>query len=361
RAHAAAAHARRASRGEEGVGHLPPARGGLRGRRHHGARLRRASLRGRRLRLRKRGAAVLRGEVLLPRADRGRPVWSGRRRPGVPVRRDLGPVARGGRRRVRVDDRRILTLRTIGRAEARVPLTVPETAEAEVPELEGAQALAGASEPARRLRALIEPGRLVPRIQFETERRVRRTRPRWWRRARYELVYDVVTVRSHQLARTFQELKIRQLAAGRPTLEQVSGALRERYGLRPLLVGKADRAQKLLRDLEGEGLARAAQGSREVAVVVLEEGRVALLADESQLTVPVRGGSGEDACRDVLRTHFGSADGQVRFLGTAASSGTRPVLEVWLARRVSGARDADASGRLQWLPFHELLAGAGAP
>ena len=230
--------------------------------------------------------------------------------------------------RVRVDDRRILTLRTIGRAEARVPLTVPETAEAEVPELEGAQALAGASEPARRLRALIEPGRLVPRIQFETERRVRRTRPRWWRRARYELVYDVVTVRSHQLARTFQELKIRQLAAGRPTLEQVSGALRERYGLRPLLVGKADRAQKLLRDLEGEGLARAAQGSREVAVVVLEEGRVALLADESQLTVPVRGGSGEDACRDVLRTHFGSADGQVRFLGTAASSGTRPVLEV---------------------------------
>src|SRR2546427_3910620 len=73
--------------------------------------------------------------------------------------------------RVRVDDRRILTLRTIGRAEARVPLTVPETAEAEVPELEGAQALAGASEPARRLRALIEPGRLVPRIQFETDRR----------------------------------------------------------------------------------------------------------------------------------------------------------------------------------------------
>src|SRR2546422_6528758 len=79
--------------------------------------------------------------------------------------------------RVRVDDRRILTLRTIGRAEARVPLTVPETAEAEVPELEGAQALAGASEPARRLRALIEPGRLVPRIQFETERRAPRPPP----------------------------------------------------------------------------------------------------------------------------------------------------------------------------------------
>src|SRR2546422_6381483 len=88
--------------------------------------------------------------------------------------------------RVRVDDRRILTLRTIGRAEARVPLTVPETAQAEVPELEGAQALAGASEPARRLRALIEPGRLVPRIQFETERRGRPPPPRGGGRGRGE-------------------------------------------------------------------------------------------------------------------------------------------------------------------------------
>src|SRR3989449_11397666 len=85
--------------------------------------------------------------------------------------------------RVRGDDRRVLTRRPIGRPEAGVPVIVPQTAEAEVPELEGEEALAGASEPARRLRALIEPGRLVPRIQFETERRVRRTRPRWWRRA----------------------------------------------------------------------------------------------------------------------------------------------------------------------------------
>src|SRR5205823_2608531 len=47
--------------------------------------------------------------------------------------------------------------------------------------------------------------------------------------------------------------------------------------------------------------------------------------------------------------------------GTAPAGATRPVLEVWLARRVSGARDADRNGRLQWLPLGELLASAGSP
>jgi len=263
--------------------------------------------------------------------------------------------------RVRVDDRRVLTVRTTGRWEGSVPLVVPQMFEADVPELQGEQALAGTSDPARRLRALIDPGLLVPRIQFETERRLRQTRRGWFARARYEVFYDVVTVRSHRLARTFQELKLRPLAVGRPRLEQLAAAFQERYSLRPLLVGKVDRAEKLLRDLESTALANAARGGGEVAVIVLEEGCVALLMDEGSLTLLVRGGSGEDTCREVLRAHFGSADGQVRFLGTAAGSGTRPVLEVWLARRGAAAHEPRGGGRLHWMPFRELLAGAGAP
>jgi len=64
--------------------------------------------------------------------------------------------------RIRVDDRRILTLRTIGRWEGGVPLVLPQTFEADVPELEGAQALVGTSDPARRLRSLIDPALLLP-------------------------------------------------------------------------------------------------------------------------------------------------------------------------------------------------------
>src|SRR3989441_5312118 len=177
----------------------------------------------------------------------------------------------------------------------------------------------------------------------------------------FRSAYDVVTVRSHGLARTFQELKLRQLAPGRPGLDVLAAAFQERYALRPLLVGKVDRAEKLLREIDGDLLASAARGGREVAVIVVEAGCVAVLMDERSLTLPVRGGSGEEACRDVLRVHFGSADAQVRVLGTAPGSSTRPVLEVWLARRVAAARDAGEGARLHWLPLGELLAGAGAP
>ena len=41
--------------------------------------------------------------------------------------------------RIQVDDRRILTLRTVGRWEGGVPLVLPQTFEADVAELEGAQ------------------------------------------------------------------------------------------------------------------------------------------------------------------------------------------------------------------------------
>lgn len=263
--------------------------------------------------------------------------------------------------RIRVDDRRVLTLRTGARWEDGATLAVPQQFEADVPDLEGEQALAGTSDPARRLRALIEPGQLLPRIQFETERRTRRSLPAWLSRARHQIQYDVVTVRSHHLAQKFQELKIRQVARGRPPLDRLAQAFQERYGLRPLLVGKQERAEKILRELEAEGLADVTRGGREVAVIAVQAGAVAMLVKSDSLALPLRRGSGEDGCRDVLRTTFGSGDGQVRFLGTAPAGLTRPLLEVWEARRASGAIVSGTEGHLHWLPVQEVLASAGSP
>src|SRR2546425_1169312 len=65
------------------------------------------------------------------------------------------------------DDRRTLVLEGLrpGPPEA-----------AEVAELDAAAIFAGSSGPARRLRALVHPARLVPSVELETERRVRLVR-----------------------------------------------------------------------------------------------------------------------------------------------------------------------------------------
>jgi polyphosphate kinase len=261
--------------------------------------------------------------------------------------------------RVRLDDRRLLTVRSLGRTEDAAMIVVPQTFEAEVAELTGVEAVAGGSEPARRLRALIEPSRIVPRLEFETERRIRRTRPGWIVRAQFELLYDVVTVRSQHLSQTLQEVTLRRLRAGRPDFNAVVEALRSAYGLRPLLVGKLERAEKLAQQLEADTVARATQGQREIALIALEESTIALRVDRGTLSLPAASGSGEDGCRHLLRASFGSGDGQLRFLGLAPTLGDAPPLEVWLARRVS--RTGATTGGCRWLPLDDVLARVGSP
>ena len=261
--------------------------------------------------------------------------------------------------RVQLDDRRLLTVRSLGRTEDAAIIVVPQTYEAEVEELTGEQAVAGGSEPARRLRALIDPSLLLPRLEFETERRLRHTQPGWFARARYELIYDVVTVRRQHLSQTLQEVTLRRVRAGRPAFDAVVEALRSTYGLRPLLVGKFERAEKLAQQLEAENVARASQGQREIALIALEEDTIALRVDRGTLWLPTATGSGEDGCRHLLRASFGSGDGQLRFLGLAPTAGDSPPLEVWLARRVSG--HGAESGGCRWLPLAEVLARVGSP
>ena len=63
--------------------------------------------------------------------------------------------------RIRFDDRRLLTVSATGRADGGVPLIRPQRFEAEVVELQGEQALAGTSDPARRLRRTQHRGHRV--------------------------------------------------------------------------------------------------------------------------------------------------------------------------------------------------------
>src|SRR5204863_296621 len=121
-----------------------------------------------------------------------------------------------------------------------------------------------------------------------------------------------------------------------------------------------ERAEKLYEALLSEALARSVQENREVAVMALEQGQIALRHTGGTLALPVASGSGEEGCRFVLRAEFGSADGQVRLLGTVAAAPGRPLLEVWLVRRLGGGLAVPAGMQIQWVPLTEVVVRVAA-
>ncbi|HEV8267568.1 MAG TPA: CYTH domain-containing protein, partial [Thermoanaerobaculia bacterium] len=252
------------------------------------------------------------------------------------------------RLRLRADDRRFLTLfLNLASADG-------ERLDAEVAELDPRRALDGATEPARRLRGLVDHAHLRPSLEIETERVVRGARGALLFGGRYEFMYETNTVRSGALARSFRELRVRRLRAGSPALADIERSL----GLRTLSVGKRERAEQLLTGLESEALVRAIGSARLVAVLALDGRKVALLSEGGTLALPSAEGSGEDACRHLLREKLGSGVADLRLLGVAPAAGRTPAIEVWTAERLR--REAGAQG-LEWLPFEEALARAGSP
>src|SRR5881628_1221362 len=234
------------------------------------------------------------------------------------------------------DDRRTLVLEGLrpGPPEA-----------AEVAELDAAAIFAGSSGPARQLRALVDPARLVPSIELEIERRVRLVRWALVPCPELELALDVVTVRSTEAAPVFRELALRRRPWGTIGVAHLGAALAERHGLRPVVGDRRARASCSLRSRRKS--LPAVQGQREVAIVAVADGRMAFRRKGDGLQLLVVEGGGEEACRRALRQLLGTAEGQVRLLGTVPATERRPVLEVWVARRLR--RDLTAASRpLQW-------------
>ena len=274
-----------------------------------------------------------------------------------------GALSRRGmtcRLRLGADDRRLLTVT--------VPLDATAGGEgrrgrfdSEVAEVEVAAALAGGSEAARRLRGLVNPGELQVLAELETERSLCDALRRWPRRARFTLAYDLVTVRHGGIARGFQELKLRRVRAGAPGLDRLAAALAEAHGIRPILESKLARTQRLLAALESEALARSLGTGRAVTLIAVDQGRVALRREGGALRLPTSGGAGEAACRHLLRETFGSAVGDLAFLGMAPGHGGLRLQEVWLARRLRRDAENGEGGDVTWLPLDDLLARAGSP
>jgi polyphosphate kinase len=252
--------------------------------------------------------------------------------------------------RLGADDRRQLQVRFA---------TPPTTVRSEVPELDLRAALTGTSEAARRLRGLVDPEALQPLAEFEVERTVREAGGRWPWSGRFNFVYDAVTVRHGRLTRIFQEIKVKRRREGSPSLEELSTALQTPAGLRPIIEGKLARTQRFMATLESEALARSIGNGRAVTVLALDGGAIAFCRDGERLRLPLADGQGEPATRHLLRATFGSAVGDLAFLGTATGRGTGRLQEVWAARRVR--LDAEPAEELVWVPVSEVVARAGGP
>jgi polyphosphate kinase len=258
------------------------------------------------------------------------------------------------RLRTRSDDTRVLSLE-FRQASGR------QVHEERVPEVDPRDVLRGNSDPARRLRAIVDPDRLAPTIELETERQRRRVRSGWLPLPLFEFVYDVITVRNEYGAHEFFELEIRHLRRGTPSLEQVVRDLQSRFALRTTLSDKVTRAKKHLERLESHTLAQQVRGNREAAVIATHLGEIALRRAGNELVLPVEQGHGEETCRSLLRAHLGTVEGKVRLLGTAPASGGRLPLEVWVADDLPKSVESPDDDRVTWFAAADVMKRVGSP
>ena len=264
--------------------------------------------------------------------------------------RDL--ARRGARCRLRfdMDDRRWLALDAPGAGRW----------EAAVPELDPRDVFRGSAEPARRLRALVDPERLVLQFELQIERRLRRARLPVVPVDQFHVAYDTITTRRGGAGLAFHELVAWRDRWGVVPLSRLERAFAVRYGVAPARLDRLDRAVQLL-DARTERAAESADTSRRVAVVAVAHGRMALYHAGAALQLPLEDGAGQDACRRAMRRWFGNTEGEIRLLGVTPGGDGQPVVEVWLVRRLRRDLTAAPPAGLQWFAPADIVARVGSP
>lgn len=263
--------------------------------------------------------------------------------------RDLDRCGVTCRLRFDIEDRRwlMIAVADVGRFEARVA------------ELEPRDIFSGAAEPARRLRALVDAEHLVLQLELETERRLRGAHFPLVAVPQLVFAYDTMTVRGGAPTPPFHELVVWRRRWSLIPAGRVVRAIERRYGLVPTVLERAQRAVELARALERPGDPTAC--ARQVAVLAVAHGRMALWRSGAELRLPLQDGGGEDACRGAMRRFFGNAEGETRLLGVVPVGQRRAAIEVWLARRLRRELTAKPPSGLQWFAPHDIVARVGSP
>ena len=219
-------------------------------------------------------------------------------------------------------------------------------------------ALEGTSELAARVRALVAPAALRPRLALDIDREQRDFRARLLGKPVRRVAFDRILAHTADGSRAFHELAVLELAPSPGGLEALADHLRVHAGLESDGRTCYDR---VLTALGGHRLEEHVGVPRDVriALLLLRAGEVALAPGPLGLTLPSAPGSGEERAHDLLRDlvgERGAAD--LDLVGFAPARRGGSDLEVWL---FEGAQDAPDRAGLVRIPLMELLERAGAP
>ena len=255
------------------------------------------------------------------------------------------------RLRVGSDDRRSLTL-FVGTPDDPAP---PRRFEASVPTADPRAALAGDTEPARRLSAIVDTRLLQTRIEMQVERVLREGDADWLGTRRLQIMYDRVHVRSGMSSRAFHQLTVRSTRRDGQVFERVCAQLQERAGLRQIVAGTRERAALLLKWMEREERGRAKLSDTGVTLLLTRGTSLALLRRGEMLFLPLERGSGVGVARTLLDRCTTRAGSDARMLGKMSSIGPMPTVEVWTAELLADAEVARDQGDVVWMAGDEIL------
>ncbi len=257
-----------------------------------------------------------------------------------------------------MDDRRHLTVR-VGATLVGGAFRGGDEFTADVTDEDPDNVLAGMSDPARRLKAIIDANRLNERLEVSIDRQYREARKGFLPMAQFSIGFDALTVRQGDMSTTYHQIVVSQIRRSSVPAEEVAHAISEEHNLRIVMSDPIERALSSISALESDGFVETVKKHSEVAVIAVEGSRIALSRGIDDLRLPMAPGSGEESCRDAMREAFGTAEGQVTRMGVVPATQTRPAIEVWLARRLP--RDVGNPHTLQWFQPGEIVARAGSP
>lgn len=218
--------------------------------------------------------------------------------------------------------------------------------------------LAGESEIAVRVRELIDPHALRPRLALDIDREHRDLRRGLFGRPTHRLILDEIVAHVKGTSRNFQEVTITEVSSGKTTLEELGDRLCTDSGIVPDGVDTFRRVRRALVAEEGAPRPEIPHDVR-VALLLMHEGCVALVEGGEGFMLPSARGSGEDLAREFLTelTPSPSARPDVDLVGYGTARRGGSDLEVWL-HEMGGEERPDS---LLWIPLVELMERLGGP